>query len=475
MKKELWLTVIQLYTLAFLCLFSAPAFSQQDSLSEVNYIVNRIIVTGNKTTKLHIVERELIFHTGDTLPSVILENAIARSKENLLNTGLFNFVEINRYSDQAGKSDVHISLSERWYLWPFPFFEVVDRNFNEWWLTRDFTRTNYGLYLTRENFRGRSESLKFQVRLGYSQRLGVFYNIPYINKQQNLGVAFGAFYTRNREIAYKTEGNKLVFYKDPNQFIRKDWTAYGRITRRSGIYDFYSFTADYRRINVIDTVVTLNEGYFINKAPMQQQLSIGWSYRHDKRDYKPYPLKGYLFDFEVAKTGLGFLKNEPELLALASQLSIYHQWSPRWNSSISIKGKISGTSLSPFINMRALGYGTDAVRGYEYYVINGNNFFIARSTLIKYTIFPTHIYIIPFFRSEKFNKVPSTIYFSLAADAGYVRDRQFSEGNPLSNHWLAGYGAGIDYVTYYDLVFRFEYSFNHLGEHGFFLNFAAPF
>lgn len=475
MKNQLRLTVAQLFTSLFLTLCFSDASAQQVDSVATFIKVNRIIITGNKVTKQYIVERELVFHSGDSLPDFILENAIARSKENLMNTGLFNFADIKKYTSGTAQVDIHIELAERWYLWPFPFFEVVDRNFNEWWLTRDFNRTNYGMYLTRENFRGRDESLKLQVRLGYSQRLGLFYNIPYINKQQNLGVTFGAFYTRNREIAYATEGNKLVYYKDPDQFIRKDWTLYGKITRRSGIYDFYSFSIDYRRIDVIDTIISLNKDYFINPDPMQQQISIGWSYRHDKRDYQPYPLKGYLFDFEVARSGLGFLKNEPEILALAASYRKYYEWAPRWHSSISLRGKVSGRTPSPFINMRALGYGTDAVRGYEYYVINGNNFFLAKTTLIKYTLIPTHIYIIPFLGSQKFNKIPSTVYFSLSTDVGYVRDRQFSEGNPLSNTWLTGSSAGIDYVTYYDLVFRFEYSINHLGEHGFFINFAAPF
>jgi outer membrane protein assembly factor BamA len=460
---------------AVIILLDDVASAQNDSVFVAAKVVNRIIITGNKVTKEHIIYRELIFHTGDTLPAVIYNNAIERSKENLMNTGLFNFVEIKGYADVEGRTDIQINVSERWYLWPFPFFEVVDRNFNEWWLTHDFRRTNYGLYLTRENFRGRDESLKFQIRLGYSQRLGLYYNVPYINKKQNTGLTVGTYYNRNHEIAYATEGNKLKYYKDPDQFIRQDWAVYGRLTRRSGIHDFYSFSADYRRIDITDTVVLLNNEYFINPDNMQQQISLAWSYRHDKRDYQPYPLKGYLFDFEVSRTGLGILKNEPGILSLGSSFRQYHEWSPRFHSSIALRAKISSLTLSPYINMRALGYGSDVVRGYEYYVINGNSFLLVKTTLLKFTLMPTTIYNIPFIRSEKFNKVPSTLYLSLSADAGYVRDRQFAENNPLCNTWLAGYGAGIDYVTYYDLVFRFEYSFNHLGEHGFFLNFAAPF
>ena len=450
-------------------------YAQDDSTEVPPSIVHKIIITGNKVTRLHIVMRELIFHSGDTLPSTVLQNSMLRSQENLMNTGLFNFVEINQYPGEGHTVDVHINLTERWYIWPLPFFEVVDRNFNEWWLTKDFSRSNYGIYLVHENFRGRDESLKIQVRLGYSQRIGLFYSIPYINKKQNLGIAFGGYYTRNHEITIATKENKLVNFKDPDRFIRQDWTFYTSTTYRTGFYDYYSASAEYRKINVADTIIVQNDQYFVNPENNQQQIRLDVVYKHDKRDYQPYALKGNLFQIDIAKIGLGILKNEPNLLSLGLAYRHYFEWLPRWHSSIAISGKVSGMKDTPFTNMRALGYGSDLVRGYEYYVINGTNFILFKTTLIKFTLLPTHIYNVPLIKSEKFRKIPNTIYFSLSSDAGYVSDHQFSKNNPLSNKWLSGYGAGIDYVTYYDMVLRVEYSFNNLGEHGLFLNFAAPF
>ena len=46
---------------------------------------------------------------------------------------------------------------------------------------------------------------------------------------------------------------------------------------------------------------------------------------------------------------------------------------------------------------------------------------------------------------------------------------------PHSNEFLYGYGLGIDFVTYYDIVFRVEFSANKFGETGLFLHFNAPF
>ena len=458
-----------------ICFISQLFAEEADSSSWHPLIVNQVIITGNKITRPHIILRELIFHKGDTLPPEILENAIARSNENLMNLGLFNFVQIDKYPDASNQLVIHISVTERWYIWPFPFFEVVDRNFNEWWLTKDFSRTNYGMYLDHTNFRGRAESLKLQVRLGYSQRLGLYYNIPNINKKQNLGIAIGGNYTRNREIAYATEGNKLQFLKVPDQFVRRDWACYTRLTYRLGIYDYYSGTAEYRKINVVDTVRSKNAHYFVNSGNLQQQISLAFKYRRDKRDYQPYSLKGNLFEIEVAKIGLGVLPNEPDLLTLNLSFRQYFEWSPRWHSSFAVSSKVSGIKDAPYVNLRALGYGSDVVRGFEYYVINGENFYLIKSTLLKYTLLTTRVYSIPFMSTEKFRKIPNTFFLSLSADAGYVSDKQFAKNNPLSNTWLSGYGLGIDYLTYYDMVLRFEYSINNLGEHGFFLNFASPF
>jgi len=48
-----------------------------------------------------------------------------------------------------------------------------------------------------------------------------------------------------------------------------------------------------------------------------------------------------------------------------------------------------------------------------------------------------------------------------------------SPENPLNGKFLAGAGLGVDFVTYYDKVFRVEYTLNAEGESGFFLHFMA--
>src|SRR6187455_2897480 len=118
---------------------------------------------------------------GDTLKN--LDNTFRRSKENVLNTSLFHTVDITWLAD-GDNLTAYIILSERWYIFPVPIFEVVDRNFNEWWKTKNFSRVNYGAYLYWNNFRGRNETVTMAIRLGYTQRFSLYYEIPFINLRQ---------------------------------------------------------------------------------------------------------------------------------------------------------------------------------------------------------------------------------------------------------------------------------------------------
>jgi hypothetical protein len=68
------------------------------------------------------------------------------------------------------------------------------------------------------------------------------------------------------------------------------------------------------------------------------------------------------------------------------------------------------------------------------------------------------------------------MYLGFNFDHGFVNDRNNLPDNArLTNKYLFGYGAGLDIVTLYDMVFRFEYSLNNQGEQAFFVNFRAPF
>ncbi|HMC96293.1 MAG TPA: POTRA domain-containing protein, partial [Flavobacteriales bacterium] len=113
-----------------------------------------VTITGNTKTRDRIILRELIVHEGDSLSSTALYDKLERSRQNLMNTALFNTVSVQPLYLAPGAAMVEVTVNERWYIWPALIFDLADPNFNTWWLTKDFSRVNYGLYLYKYNFRG---------------------------------------------------------------------------------------------------------------------------------------------------------------------------------------------------------------------------------------------------------------------------------------------------------------------------------
>jgi outer membrane protein assembly factor BamA len=450
--------------------FSINDFS---SVLSQNIVIDSIYLKGNETTKRNIILRELMFHEGDTIPLAGFEEKIVKSRENLLNTSLFNFVTIDTIREDFSHFIVHITVIERWYIWPFPIFELADRNFNVWWETKDFSRTNYGVYIVKENFRGRRETLKFKFQMGYNEEIAFSYNIPYVNKKQTLGLGLISSYGRNHETNYATSGNKQLFYKDEKNYTRERHSEGIRLTYRKNLRSLHSFEARYNFASVSDTIIKLNSDYLLSGNTKLNYFSTFYHYEYDERNSKYYPIQGYYFSFDAMKNGFGMFgyKNiNADFIMLT--IKYFSKLNSRWYYAASAKVKASEPGKPPYILQRGLGY-SDFVRGYDYYVVDGQYFGLVKSE-IRFVLLPTKITKIPFVKTEKFNKIHYTIYLNAYVDGGYVWDKYYYQGNALNNIFLLGGGISLNYVTYYDKVLGIDYSVNKLGEFGFFLHYLAP-
>ena len=121
---------------------------------------------------------------------------------------------------------------------------------------------------------------------------------------------------------------------------------------------------------------------------------------------------------------------------------------------------------------KGLGYG-DYLRGYEYYVIDGHNYGTFKTNL-KYQLIKPNTIDFNYFKSDKFDKLYYAFYVNAFFDAGYVKDNLYFLENSLNNKWLYSYGLGIDFIGYYDMVFRFEVARNRMSEIGVFFHYFAP-
>ncbi|OFY96754.1 MAG: hypothetical protein A3K10_12105 [Bacteroidetes bacterium RIFCSPLOWO2_12_FULL_31_6] len=446
----------------------------QDSTSYV--IVNEIKVIGNKNTREHIIVRELPFKLGDTIFVNKLVETFERAHSNIFNTSLFNFVTI----EHAYFNDIYISVvitvEERWYWWPLPIFEVQETNFNTWWQTRNFDRANYGMFVVKENFRGRKERIAFKVQAGYTEQVGFSYSIPYLNQKQTQGLSISYSYSRNREVNFATLDNKRLFYKDENRYLKKEIYTKATYEFRPKLYNNHSLQISYTNLDVVDSVVFYNADYLNNNQSNAEFLSLTYYLKRDKRNNKAYATKGYFYDFQFTQNGLGVFDKDINNSFFAISYRKYLQLHPRVYLSGLVKGKTS-INKQPFYFLGGLGYENALVRGYEYYVVNGEHYGLFK-TQLRYGLVENKIFKMNWLPFSKFNKVPLSIYLGTYFDGGYVSENKTTPiaigTNFLNEKWLFGGGASIDLVSYYDIVFRFEYSFNNLNEQGLFIHFIAP-
>ncbi len=469
-KKRLYLLLVFLVPLN--CFY---AYTQEKKdIDDTTYVINKFIISGNKKTKSHIIKREIIFKTNDTLSQPDLLHKIKKSKENLVNTSLFNFADIYYYEYDSSKVNILVHVVERWYTWPFPIFQISERNFNTWWEYKNFKRVDYGAYITQENFRGRMEKLKLLLRFGYNEKFNFVYSFPYINKKQTLGVTLSTGMKRKHEVAYNTLNNKLLYIKDKNNYLYKNYFGYMEFKYRRKIHVNHTLGLSYENNYFGDTVLSLNNKHTTGGKNTNRFFRLSYTYKNDHRDYKTYPLKGDFFEFSLVKNGLGIFKSHTTNTAYVnSSYRRYFKLMEKLFFSSGAFAKLSAKGHQPYFLYEGLGYNNSFVRGYEYYVIDGEHFGLLKSNL-KYELIPRQVINLSFIPTEKFSKTHFAVYSNIFFDAAYVSNTYYEEGNDLTNNLLLGSGIGLDFVTYYDKVLRVEYSVNKLKEAGLFIHFIAP-
>ena len=210
----------------FLLLVFKPTKASAEGINmDTAVVVVEYKIIGNKTTRNHIIEREFPFSINDTISKNKLNYITERTQSNLMNTLLFNFVNVDvvYFTDEI--ISIYVTVEERWYWWPLPIFEVQETNFNTWWETKNFDRVNYGLYLAKENFRGRKERLVVKAQGGYTEKAEFRYHVPYLNKKQTQGFMVGFNYNRNHEVMYGTTDNKRDFVKMDELYLQEQFVS----------------------------------------------------------------------------------------------------------------------------------------------------------------------------------------------------------------------------------------------------------
>lgn len=468
-------SIFKIIALLF-CLLSLPIIAQTtDSSSQ--YTIRSIKLIGNKKTKDKIILRELVKKEGDTLTLKYHPHIKLRSEYNIFNTQLFIFDSIlSTVNDSSRTIDYIIKLKERWYIWPIPFVDYLDRNINSWWQTKETSRLAVGMQINFENFSGVKDWLLIQFRVGYANQFVINYRLPYLNKKQTLGTYVQYAYNEFNKISYATYSNKQQFVTNENEHVRTDNSVRVGMFYRPRLFQYHSFDVGAYQINVSPFLRSYNPDYLLNQSNKLSFINLAYRASFDNRDNKIYPLKGTVLDLIISKDGLNLSEQSP--LNYAATLFTYKQFLPihkKLNFATLWRTRLVNVDKKvPYIYNQALGY-SNFIRGYEYNVIDGQNYFLTKNSFRFQLIKPKFHEINVLKKENPFSTIPFYAYINLFIDAGYVQEKFYTENNALNNTFQYGYGAGIDFITYYDFVMRLEYSFNKMKQSGFFIHFASGF
>jgi outer membrane protein assembly factor BamA len=450
---------------------------QQDSLSESDQrlvLIDNIFITGNKKTRDKIILREISVEVGKQYQLDDLNEILTADRNNIYNTKLFNTVEASILELGFNKVDIVVNVDERWYLFPIPLVDIIDRNFNDWWVNQDhdFSRIIYGLSLYHFNMRGMNERMTLTAQFGYSKRYEFEYEFPYIDRSQRNGLGFFARYQEYTNLHYDNIENLRAFF-DSESVLKTNIYTGVNYTRRKSFYTRHYVNLRYSNSTIADTIIALNPNYLGIAGNKQVYFSLQYTFSHDKRDIVAYPLAGYNLEISAEKFGLGIF-DDVDIMNFRANYSRYIKLPKGFYFSNYSSIYLSTPNNQPYSLVKGLGFSNDVVRGYELYVIHGQHYFVNK-TSFKKVLFAGSKQL-KNFPLEQFRHFPYAIYLKTYFDIGYSRNTQLYEGNALlADKLLYGGGLGLDIVTMYDVVIRLEYSVNSIGEGAFFFNIQSEF
>lgn len=433
-------------------------------LNNMQVIVGDIVLSGNKRTKGAIALREIPFRKGTRLPMGELNKQLVLAKQQLMNTLLFVDVSVYVASRKGNVVIIQVDMKERWYFFPLPYFRLVDRNFNQWWVDqrRSLDRVNYGIKFTQNNLTGRNDELDVWLINGYTQQVTLRYNLPFFDRQLKHGFNIGFVSATQKEVNYATGNNKQLFYKQA-EIARKTLRFDLTYSYRPGVKHRHYFRVSWNDEQVADTILKINPLYFPDGLTRLRFLDFAYQYKYYNVDYLSYPSKGFLFEGNLYRRALNDITGFWQANARAVYVLPFTQKSFLHLEGLAIA---KAPSSNYFSNERLLGYGFNQLRGLEYNVVDGMLGAALKTTVHK-EIF-SFIFRNPF-PSKTHDKIPFRIFLKAYGDLGYVYKPHPNSTNTLNNTLLRTWGLGMDIVSIYDFVFKIEYSFNQLGKDGLYL------
>ena len=409
--------------------------------------IDSIKITGNDITDVFIILRELTFGIGDTLNHELA----SFNRERIYSLDIFNEVKLKPFNVDD-KNILVIEVEESWYIYPLPFVTLKDK---------DWDKISYGIAVSLKNFRGRNETLRGVVALGYDPSFSFSYLNPNLVYKDDLFL--------HTVFGFSTSTNKSTTAEELRGESFEHTNYFGRITfgKRFGLYHRFALKSAY---NYVETPFYI-KGVNASNSRIDRTVMIGASYTYDTRDLAHYPSSGiYAFvSYEFKGFGINDINYRVADIDFREYRKFFDKLTAKWRFAI----RHTAGSTVPFYEYSYLGF-SERVRGYFHNGEREGNDRIISSIELNYPVIEEtriNLYFIPLLPKSLLT-YRVAIILELFVDTGTTR----LQGEPLSiKNFDTGYGGGLSILLLPYFVMRLELAFNDKGESEWIFDLGASF
>ncbi len=303
--------------------------------------IERIDIVGNTATLDYVIRREMRVAEGDAYNRVLVD----RSKQQIKALGFFKDVEIEQLPGSApDKTVLRVKVTEQ------PTGQLT---FSIGYSSLEKLVGDIGI--SQSNFRGRGQTVSFQVSMGYLQkRVSLDFTEPRF-MGRNMAAGFDIYtylYNYQTTAAFSSSSTGITLRTG---FPINQYTSAGL---------FYSIHTDNVTLPtyVLDpTTGACSAGYsqtLCDEVGRTFTSSVGYSFRIDRRNDPIIPTRGFYIDGRQEFAGLGGLR----YIKTTGDVAWFYGFTPKW--ILSVKG------LAGYIT----GWGGDSVRINDRKFLGGDEF-----------------------------------------------------------------------------------------------------
>ncbi len=434
----------------FALLVSLGAPSRAQTPERLPATVREVIIRGNVRTQPQIILREMGLRPGVRLS----DEGLLRDRERVYNLQLFNRVDVDAHQ-RGDSADVYVTVDERWYIYPYPVFDLVHR---------DPKKLVYGVGVTHQNLAGLNQKLFFEGVLGYDQwAMGTYRNPRFLGME---------------DLSFQGK----VGYFDQHPLSRDSAVEYRQVAavagssvgKRFGFYESVTAGAGIELWDVPLPALPLRQagdGAVHRTASSNGRdlfLTAYVQYVFDRRNLREYPTEGAFFSAVLSKDGFG--ESQVNLTHIGMDARRYDPVIDDLVLASRVYGRWTNGGVVPTYRHVFFGY-EERLRG-SFLTVREGERQVGGNLELRFPLLSPRYYEARFIPMPQFSVLRYGLYLGLFVDAGAVwyRTQSFA-----SAPWAGGAGAGLHFILPYGLTVRTEWAVDRTGNGELVLDVGASF